>query len=738
MKRSVSILTLLGSLFLTLISVQAQQQTDPGIKSISEAVLRDHIFFLASDYMNGRVATSPEYNIASHYVASQFAAARLEPLVTKDGATNEYFQGLPFARTTYNDQPELILKQNGRETRLVHNQDYKVYIGSPHDFDTLQLVFVGYGINEPAENWNELKDLDLKGKIVVCLNGAPTKDGQPVLSAAATKKYSGRRGLSSRAFFGSMVYGKGVAGIIIVNPEGTLEMTLDELQSKFTGEKFSYLGAGKPKPDRKRPFVYVAKPGFLDLVLPGNKSNKPQILDGTYLSNHIRIIKEDTIYSNNVIGMVPGTDSLLRDEYIIVGGHLDHIGYGGNEAYNGADDNASGAAGVMEIARAVAKNPFMRTVVFAAWTSEEMGLYGSEYFLNSGIIPKEKIVFNLNLDMIGRTTNENEASHAHYVVTDKKYLKEITAFIKETNKGVTDFPLIFNNDDNSPGGSDHMSFIEAGIPAFFFFSGRHNDLHTIGDDPEKIDYPKAASICRLGYLVTERLGNMKVIPTFKPPVDPTIKNLSAEPIWAINSKANWSMVNNSIALYSTTERTVGTDTNHSVLHAVDLSNGKELWNNKLNSIFSYYYPPVIEKNIIYFHTYILKKPEGSYFGIDLNSGQIVFEYVINNSNQLRVHNNILFVKEKELIALDIATKDVIWKFGTKSSSVTDYDIDQENVYIEFTGPSGPNKDETGQNLCALKIRSGEKLWEYQIDRAYTNPRVYGNLVCFWGRDHLYG
>ena len=283
-----------------------------------------------------------------------------------------------------------------------------------------------------------------------------------------------------------------------------------------------------------------------------------------------------------------------------------------------------------------------------------------------------------------------------------------------------------------------MSFIEAGIPAFFFFSGRHNDLHTIGDDPEKIDYPKAASICRLGYLVTERLGNMKVIPTFKPPVDPTIKNLSAEPIWAINSKANWSMVNNSIALYSTTERTVGTDTNHSVLHAVDLSNGKELWNNKLNSIFSYYYPPVIEKNIIYFHTYILKKPEGSYFGIDLNSGQIVFEYVINNSNQLRVHNNILFVKEKELIALDIATKDVIWKFGTKSSSVTDYDIDQENVYIEFTGPSGPNKDETGQNLCALKIRSGEKLWEYQIDRAYTNPRVYGNLVCFWGRDHLYG
>lgn len=731
MKRYASILTLLANLLLSLLSVQAQQQSDNGLKSISEGMLRNHIFFLASNYMNGRVATSPEYTIASQYVASQFAAAGLKPLVMKNGATNGYFQGLPFAHTTYNDQPELILRQNGHETRLVHNLDYKVGSGSPCDFDTLQLVFVGYGIDEPAENWNELKDLDLKGKIAVCLNGAPTKDGQPVLSEAVTKKYSGWNGLISRSF-GSMVYSKGVAGIILVNPEGTLEMTFDELQSDFTGEKFRYLGAGTPKPERQRPFVYVAKPGFLDLVLPGNKGNKPQILDGIRLSNHVRIIKEDTIYSNNVIGMVPGTDSLLRDEYIIVGGHLDHIG-GGNDAYNGADDNASGSAGVMEIARAFAMNPCKRTIVFAAWTSEEMGMYGSEFFLKSGIIPKEKIKFNLNLDMIGRTGKGNEASRAHYVVTDKKYVKEITAFIEGINKGITDFPILFDNDDNSPGGSDHMTFIEAGIPAFFFFSGVHADLHNTGDDPEKIDYPKAASICRLGYLVTERLGNIQVVPTFEPPVDPSIKQLSAEPLWVIKSKVYWSMVHNGMVLYVSTEGEAGTDTKNSLLHAVDLSNGKELWNKKLSSNISTV--PFVERNIIYYRANTPNEPGGTLFGIDLNSRQIVFEYVFDNVlYEFRVHNNILFGREQKLIAIDIGTKKVIWKFGTESTVVTEFDFDGDNIYVKFTSPSGPNQDKTVQNLCALKIRSGEKLWEYQIDQTYSNPRVYGNLVCFWSRD----
>jgi Zn-dependent M28 family amino/carboxypeptidase len=212
---------------------------------------------------------------------------------------------------------------------------------------------------------------------------------------------------------------------------------------------------------------------------------------------------------------VPGTDPLLRDEYIVVGGHLDHVRPQQGQPSNGADDNASGSAGVMEIADAIAMNPLRRSVIFAAWSAEEMGLLGSAFFMESGLIPKEKIKFNLNLDMIGRTGKGNEETRAHYVVTDKKYLQALTSFISDLNTGITDFPILYDDDEHSPGGSDHMTFIQAGIPAFFFFSGVHADLHKPGDDPEKIDYAKAAAICRLGYRIVEKLGNMDVVPTFE-------------------------------------------------------------------------------------------------------------------------------------------------------------------------------------------------------------------------------
>jgi Zn-dependent M28 family amino/carboxypeptidase len=124
------------------------------------------------------------------------------------------------------------------------------------------------------------------------------------------------------------------------------------------------------------------------------------------------------------------------------------------------------------------------------------------------------VKFNINMDMIGRTDPKNEATRAHYVVTHKKYVKEMEAFISQINEGITDFPLIYDDDEHSPGGSDHQTFISDNIPAFFFFSGVHKDLHNPGDDAEKIDYPKAQSISRLAYLLAERLANMEVVPDF--------------------------------------------------------------------------------------------------------------------------------------------------------------------------------------------------------------------------------
>ncbi|HCC70647.1 MAG TPA: hypothetical protein DEQ09_05785 [Bacteroidales bacterium] len=242
---------------------------------------------------------------------------------------------------------------------------------------------------------------------------------------------------------------------------------------------------------------------------------KPQALDNVYLYSKIDILKEEIILTKNVVGVVEGTDPVLRDEYIVVGAHLDHVKPVKGKVCNGADDNASGSSGVIEIAEALAMNPCKRSVIFITYTAEEMGLYGSRYFVGSNAFPLEQIKFNLNMDMIGRSDPDHEQDRAHYVVTNKKYVDKLEEFISELNDGITDFPLIFDNDEHSPGGSDHQSYISQGIPAFFFFSGLHKDLHQPGDDPEKIDYPKAESICRLGYLITTKLANMETVPTFE-------------------------------------------------------------------------------------------------------------------------------------------------------------------------------------------------------------------------------
>ena len=188
--------------------------------------------------------------------------------------------------------------------------------------------------------------------------------------------------------------------------------------------------------------------------------------------------------------------------------------FGAGQVANGADDNASGTAGVMEIAEAMAKNPPRRSVIFIAYTAEEMGLLGSHYFVNAGPVPKEEIKFNVNLDMIGRSGPGNEETRSHYVVTDQDHLAAIEKFISVINDETIKYPLIFDNGSSITGSSDHASYLDVGIPAFFFFSGKHADLHTPGDDADKIDYNKAMEISRLAFLVAEKLANMDEVPGF--------------------------------------------------------------------------------------------------------------------------------------------------------------------------------------------------------------------------------
>ena len=158
-----------------------------------------------------------------------------------------------------------------------------------------------------------------------------------------------------------------------------------------------------------------SKPLFIKEDLINNY--RPRLIKDTYLDIEAEVVSEEMISTNNVIGMIRGTDPVLKDEYIVVGAHLDHVEPVMGQVCNGADDNASGSSAIIEIAEAFAMNPCRRSIIFIAYTAEEMGLRGSEYFVKSNTVPLNKIKFNLNMDMIGRSDPANEESRAHYVVT---------------------------------------------------------------------------------------------------------------------------------------------------------------------------------------------------------------------------------------------------------------------------------------------------------------------------------
>jgi len=503
-------------------SIAQDTETSP-LESITMAEMRDHIYFLASDYLGGRVGPSPEYEIAAQYVASQFAAAGLKPMESEMENMHGYFQEVPFKKRIYADDIQWVVNSAGKKQVFRHLEDYKILEDEIIPEKPMEVVFIGYGIEEPDHGWNDLEELDLEDKMVVLLTGAPEKKGKPVLPEAIHQSYLSMRGLQKKAM---PIFRKGPAAITIILDEGLAAMMpFDKIHSSFEKTGYTYQGYKEGAQEFTIPTVYVIKERVLEALFEGQAYNPLDIaetglkkyrcyqLENLTVDTQFPVESETDVFLKNVIGMVKGTDPKLSKEIIVVGAHLDHVIDPRGDVNNGADDNASGSAGVMEIAEAVAMDPPLRSVVFVTYTAEEMGLYGSHYFVHWGPCSVNQMKFNINLDMIGRTAPENRESGGHYLVADKQYMVGIQPFVDNINSGSLKLPLVYDSELHI-GSSDHASFSNAGIPAFFFFSGLHEDLHKPGDDPEKIEYDKAVNLSKLSYLITMKLANMDEVPGF--------------------------------------------------------------------------------------------------------------------------------------------------------------------------------------------------------------------------------
>jgi Zn-dependent M28 family amino/carboxypeptidase len=358
-----------------------------------------HVTYLANDSMKGRDTGSPEHRKAAEYIADHFKRAGLQP-----GGTKGYFQPVPFRSRRINEpQSSFALVRDGRAEPVVLGDDatFSMRI-EPAATVEAPLVFAGYGLQVPESKHDDLAGLDLKGKIVVLLTGAPSGIPGPLLAHYQNTRWE-------------YLKKTGALGTIsIQNPKGQdipwdrsklsrfmpsvaiADPALDETLGQQVAITFNA--------DRAEKLFTGSGHTFKEILA---LSNDGKVLPRFPLPATARIkvaVHATTLESDNVIGILPGTDPALKNEFVAISAHLDHVGVGepinGDPIYNGAMDNASGIATLLETAAAAAAaGGYKRSIVFAAVTAEEKGLLGSRYFANRIPMKGGKVVANLNTDM---------------------------------------------------------------------------------------------------------------------------------------------------------------------------------------------------------------------------------------------------------------------------------------------------------------------------------------------------
>ncbi|MCU0646192.1 MAG: M20/M25/M40 family metallo-hydrolase, partial [bacterium] len=367
-----------------------------------------------------------------------------------------------------------------------------------------EVVFAGFGISAPNKGLDEYAGLEVKNKIMLVMHGCPNDDEQ---------KWDGFHSDSAKA---AIALAKGAKGIMICADFGKEERAIGTWRLRPGNFKEGFLVFGvdervvkfllKKKDETSREFQNRMRDQFDKL----NKELKPMsIATDKIASMQVKVEYDPARKGKNVLGMIKGIDPVVGSEVIVLGGHLDHIGVEYGQINNGADDNASGSAVVMEVARVMMANKIQpkRTILFACWGGEERGLFGSSYYAKNPTLAIEKTVLNFNMDMVG--LGEKLGFPGIY------FAPEIWEIIKKFNsKETLDF---IEPSRGGPGGSDHTPFIIRGVPAFALMTSpwnAHPDYHQPGDDTEKISAELLGKVAQFVYdnalLVANQDGNLIV------------------------------------------------------------------------------------------------------------------------------------------------------------------------------------------------------------------------------------
>jgi len=500
------------------------------INSIKKEDAVTYMKYLSSDALEGRRTGSPGNDTAAAYISTAALKLGVKPLPGR----SDLFQTLEYLKISVKPDSSTI---------TVADSSGKSYFSAPvrsmmSPSDALKLsgevVFAGYGYMNTAEKYNDFEGISLTDRIVIIMTRTPDLKGTglPVDGAVIDEMTEARK----------------LPMILMQRAKAILFVSDPALADETVAGNLAMSSSYSLVPLFKKQFsftlnAYIVTRETADMLLKASgqtlkslqariaETRKPAsfLLPDTRADVIIKVSK-DTVTSSNVVGYIEGSDPVLKDECVIYTAHYDHSGFDGSgNVLNGANDNASGSIGLLNVAKAFSsldRKP-LRSVVFLWTTGEEEGLHGSSYYVDNPLFPLEKTVADINFDMIGRSRMASDVGASltgEMDITGPDTIKivsarESTSFLNYAKEACFEYGLypIDEGKGTHFSGSDHYHFFRKGIPSLFFFTGLHHDYHQKTDDFEFIDFDKLVNVSKAGFMTGYRVANAQERPVIDNP-----------------------------------------------------------------------------------------------------------------------------------------------------------------------------------------------------------------------------
>jgi aminopeptidase YwaD len=493
---------LVAPLTLAAVFLLASSLFSQSSQEITAAELQKHVKYLASDELEGRRIGTKGADAAAEYISKEMKSYGLKPI----GDKGTFFQNFDFVAGVKIDKINaLTLTTSGKTIGYTPGKDYVPLGFSSSDSYSGGVVFVGYGGSDSSLKYDDYAGTDVKGKAVMILRNAPPSDSARNFGVIAGLRY---KAIKAREFGAKVIF-------LVSGPEDKEKEDLTRISFDNTFGNAGILAVNITR--RMADEILKASGNTLkSLQQQLNKTKSPKSISLPGVNVQLTVgLKEVITNARNVVGMLEGSDPVLKDQIIVIGAHYDHLGLGGPESrlpdtvavHHGADDNASGTAGLLELAQAFAglRNILGRSMIFVAFTGEEEGVLGSDYYVKHAIMPLDKTVAMLNMDMIGRL------NHQKLIVNGVGTSPGFESLARRYN---TDSMFVLTLTKDGYGSSDQSNFYLKKIPVLFFFTDIHPDYHRPSDTYDKINYRGMEQVVRYVRAIATELDRTEDKPEY--------------------------------------------------------------------------------------------------------------------------------------------------------------------------------------------------------------------------------